>query len=70
MKEKIMNDLAEMFINLVLALMVFFSLLWLAHAMLRMFLESKPFGANRTFVKRTLTVRACRAGIRTVDELF
>ena len=65
-----MNDLAEMFINLALTLMAVVSLLWLSRVMLRKLLKSKPFGINRTFVKRTLTVRACRAGISTVDELF
>ena len=69
-KEKEMNDLAEMFINLVLELMAFFILVWLAQVMFGMFLKSKPFGVNRTFAKRTLTVRACRAGIRNVDELI
>lgn len=65
-----MNDLAEMFINLVLALMAVVSLLWLAQVMLRKLSKSKPCGTNRTFVKRTLTVRACRAGINTIDELI
>ena len=65
-----MHDLAEMFIDLVLALMAVVSLVWLSRVILRKFLKSKPSDVNRTFVKRTLTVWACRAGISTVDELF
>ncbi|VVC85729.1 hypothetical protein [Sideroxydans sp. CL21] len=44
-----MNDLAEMFINLVLALMGFICLLWLAQVMFENLLKSKPFGKNRIF---------------------
>jgi hypothetical protein len=65
-----MNDLAEIFINLVLALMGFICLLWLAQVMFEKLLKSKPFGKNRTFGKRTLLVRAYRVGISTVDELI
>lgn len=60
-----MNDLAEMFIKLVVFLMAFLSIIGLAHATSWLFNKSQSLGSNRTFAKRSLTVKADRAGINS-----
>ena len=52
----IMNDLAEMFIYLVLAITGFISLLWLAQVVFGSFLKLGRAGISRTLDKITLIV--------------
>jgi hypothetical protein len=65
-----MNDLAEMFIKLVVSLMAFLSVVGLAHVTSWMFNKSKQHGSNRTFAKRSLAEKADRAGINSDEKLI